>query len=147
MTTPAVNNQPPNLVYELGRMTEALSQNTITLTKLTEAVEENSRSTAQLASRQTMMEAKIEACQEDHKRMLSFSMTGQSNETEVRRRFEFLERQYQKDQEAQGLAIHAKKALLGAVAVAVLWWGWALIREAAISEVATQLNRVQEFKQ
>ena len=58
--TPTPPSHDPQGAYQLGRMAEALSQNTITLTKLVEAVDENSRSTARLANRQDRMEQAIE---------------------------------------------------------------------------------------
>lgn len=142
MQTPAQDD--PRGAYELGRLAEALSQNTRMIVKLTEAVEENSRSTAQLSNRQNRMEVAIESIQADLRKTINLSTTGQENEIEVRKRLEFLNRMYQKDLDAQGVMTHGKKAIYGAILVALLWWGWALIKDAAVAEVATQISNQSE---
>ena len=78
----------PQGAYQLGRMAEALHQNTVTLAKLVESVDENSRSTARLANRQDRMEQTIEQIQADQRKMINIGMTGQSTEADVRKRLE-----------------------------------------------------------
>lgn len=142
----ATPQQNPSGAYELGRMAEALSQNNRTLAKLTEAVEENSRSTSQLAHRQSKLEDSIKTLQADQQKMIPLAMTGYTSDAEVRRRFEYLDRIYQKDQDTHGIVTHGKKALAGAVVVAVMWWGWSMIKDAAVSEVAAQVGRIAEMR-
>jgi hypothetical protein len=72
--------------YQLGRMAEALHQNTLTLAKLVESVDENSRNTTRLSNRQDRMEQAIEQIQVDQRKMINIGMTGQSTEQEVRKR-------------------------------------------------------------
>lgn len=132
--------------YQLGRMAEALSQNTITLAKLTEAVEENSRSTARLASRQDRMEMTIEQIQADQRKMINMSMTGQKDEVEVRKRLEWLDRKYQEEISNNGVKDHGKKVLYGAILVALFWFMFALVKDAAVAEVATQLRNQTEIR-
>ena len=126
-------------------MAEALSQNTVTLTKLVEAVDENSRSTARLANRQDRMEQAIEQIQADQRKMININMTGQSTEADVRKRLEWLDRKYQEEVSANGVKDHGKKVLYGAILVALFWFMFALVRDAAVAEVATQLRNQPEI--
>lgn len=132
--------------YQLGRMAEALHHNTVTLTKLVEAVDENSRSTARLASRQDRMELTIEQIQADQRKMININMTGQATEADVRKRLEWLDRKYQEEVSANGVKDHGKKAVYAAILVAVLWWGWAIVKGAAVAEVATQIRNQTEIR-
>ena len=127
-------------------MAEALSQNTVTLTKLVEAVDENSRSTARLANRQDRMEQAIEQIQADQRKMININMTGQSTEADVRKRLEWLDRKYQEEVSANGVKDHGKKVLYGAVLVALFWFMFALVKDAAVAEVATQLRNQPEIR-
>ncbi len=78
--------------------------------------------------------------------MINIGMTGQSNEQEVRKRLEWLDRKYQEEISNQGVKDHGKKAVYAAILVAVLWWGWSAVKEAAIAEVATQLRNQTEIR-
>ena len=127
-------------------MAEALSQNTVTLTKLVEAVDENSRSTARLANRQDRMEQTIEQIQADQRKMININMTGQSTEADVRKRLEWLDRKYQEEVSANGVKDHGKKVLYGAILVALFWFMFALVKDAAVAEVATQLRNQPEIR-
>lgn len=135
----------PQGAYQLGRMAEALSQNTVTLTKLVEAVDENSRSTARLANRQDRMEQTIEQIQADQRKMINIGMTGQSTEADVRKRLEWLDRKYQEEVRANGVRDHGKKVLYGAILVALFWFMFALVKDAAVAEVATQIRNQTEI--
>lgn len=144
--TPTPPSHDPQGAYQLGRMAEALSQNTITLTKLVEAVDENSRSTARLANRQDRMEQTIEQIQADQRKMINISMTGQSTEADVRKRLEWLDRKYQEEVSANGVRDHGKKVLYGAILVALFWFMFALVKDAAVAEVATQISNQTEIR-
>lgn len=145
MTQPPSGHDPQG-AYQLGRMAEALSQNTITLTKLVEAVDENSRSTSRLASRQDRMELTIEQIQADQRKMININMTGQSTEADVRKRLEWLDRKYQEEVSANGVRDHGKKVLYGAILVALFWFMFALVKDAAVAEVATKLQNQTEIR-
>jgi type II secretory pathway component PulJ len=136
----------PQGAYQLGRMAEALSQNTVTLTKLVEAVDENSRSTARLANRQDRMEQTIEQIQADQRKMIHINMTGQSTEADVRKKFEWLERKYQEEVSNNSVKDHGKKVLYGAILVALFWFMFALVKDAAVAEVATKLQNQTEIR-
>ena len=141
---PTPPSHDPQGAYQLGRMAESLSQNTVTLTKLVEAVDENSRSTARLANRQDRMEQTIEQIQADQRKMININMTGQSTEADVRKRLEWLDRKYQEEVSANGVKDHGKKVLYGAVLVALFWFMFALVKDAAVAEVATQISNQTE---
>jgi len=132
--------------YQLGRMAEALHQNTLTLAKLVESVDENSRNTTRLSNRQDRMEQAIEQIQVDQRKMINIGMTGQSTEQEVRKRLEWLDRKYQEEISNQGVKDHGKKAVYAAILVAVLWWGWAAVKEAAVADIATQMKKQTEIR-
>ena len=68
MTNP--NSHDPGGAYQLGRMAEAIAQNTQTLTKLVEAGYESSRSIARLASRQDQEEISNAGMKEHGKKVL-----------------------------------------------------------------------------
>lgn len=136
----------PQGAYQLGRMAEALSQNTVTLTNLVEAVDENSRSTARLANRQDRMEQTIEQIQADQRKMINIGMTGQSTEADVRKRLEWLDRKYQDEVSANSVKDHGKKVLYGAILVALFWFMFALVKDAAVAEVATKLQNQTEIR-
>ena len=142
--TPTPPSHDQQGAYQLGRMAEALSQNTVTLTKLVEAVDENSRSTARLANRQDRMEQTIEQIQADQRKMININMTGQSTEADVRKRLEWLDRKYQEEVSTSGVRDHGKKVLYGAILVALFWFMFALVKDAAVAEVATQLQNQTE---
>ena len=125
-------------------MAEALHQNTVTLAKLVESVDENSRSTARLANRQDRMEQAIEQIQADQRKMININMTGQATEADVRKRLEWLDRKYQEEVNANGVKDHGKKVLYGAVLVALFWFMFALVKDAAVAEVATQIRNQTE---
>lgn len=144
MTNPSGHD--PQGAYQLGRMAEALSQNTVTLTKLVEAVDENSRNTVRLASRQDRMEQTVEQIQADQRKMININMTGQSTEADVRKRLEWLDRKYQEEVSANGVKDHGKKMLYGVVLVALFWFMFALVKDAAVAEVATQLRNQTEIR-
>lgn len=132
--------------YQLGMMAEAVRQNTQTLLKLAEAVEENSRISTRLSSRQDRMEITIEQIQADQRKMINMSMTGQKDEQEVRKRLEWLDRKYQEEISNQGVKDHGKKAVYAAILVAVLWWGWAAVKDAAVADIATQMKKQTEIR-
>lgn len=136
----------PQGAYQLGRMAEALSQNTVTLTKLVEAVDENSRSTARLANRQDRMEQTIEQIQADQRKMININMTGQSTEADVRKRLEWLDRKYQEEVSANSVKDHGKKVLYGTILIALFWFMFALVKDAAVAEVATKLQNQTEIR-
>lgn len=142
--TPTPPGRDPHGAYQLGRMAEALSQNTVTLTKLVDAVDENSRSTSRLANRQDRMEQTIEQIQADQRKMININMTGQSTEADVRKRLEWLDRKYQEEVSANGVRDHGKKVLYGAILVALFWFMFALVKDAAVAEVATQISNQTE---
>ena len=142
--TQTPHGHDPQGAYQLGRMAEALSQNTVTLTKLVEAVDENSRSTATLANRQDRMEQTIEQIQADQRKMININMTGQSTEADVRKRLEWLDRKYQEEVSANGVKDHGKRVLYGAILVALFWFMFALVKDAAVAEVATQISNQTE---
>lgn len=142
MTNPSSHD--PGGAYQLGRMAEAIAQNTQTLTKLVEAVDDSSRSIARLASRQDRMEITIEQIQADNRKMINISMTGQATEADVRKRLEWLDRKYQEEVSANGVRDHGKKVLYGAILVALFWFMFALVKDAAVAEVATQLSNQTE---
>ena len=136
----------PQGAYQLGRMAEALHQNTVTLAKLVESVDENSRSTARLANRQDRMEQTIEQIQADQRKMINIGMTGQSTEADVRKRLEWLDRKYQEEVSANSVKDHGKKVLYGAILVALFWFMFALVKDAAVAEVATKLQNQTEIR-
>ena len=136
----------PQGAYQLGRMAEALHQNTVTLAKLVESVDENSRSTARLANRQDRMEQTIEQIQADQRKMININMTGQSTEADVRKRLEWLDRKYQEEVSANSVKDHGKKVLYGAILVALFWFMFALVKDAAVAEVATKLQNQTEIR-
>lgn len=136
----------PQGAYQLGRMAEALSQNTVTLTKLVEAVDENSRSTARLANRQDRMEQTIEQIQADQRKMINIGMTGQSTEADVRKRLEWLDRKYQEEVSNNGVRDHGKKVLYGSVLIAIAWWIGALVWDSAVAKAATQIRNQTEIR-
>ena len=136
----------PQGAYQLGRMAEALSQNTVTLTKLVEAVDENSRSTARLANRQDRMEQTIEQIQADQRKMININMTGQSTEADVRKRLEWLDRKYQEEVSNNGVRDHGKKVLYGSVLIAIAWWIGALVWDSAVAKAATQIRNQTEIR-
>lgn len=142
MTNPSSHD--PGGAYQLGRMAEAIAQNTQTLTKLVEAVDDSSRSIARLASRQDRMEITIEQIQADNRKMINISMTGQATEADVRKRLEWLDRKYQEEVSANGVRYHGKKVLYGAILVALFWFMFALVKDAAVAEVATQISNQTE---
>lgn len=142
MTNPSSHD--PGGAYQLGRMAEAIAQNTQTLTKLVEAVDDSSRSIARLASRQDRMEITIEQIQADNRKMINISMTGQATEADVRKRLEWLDRKYQEEVSANGVRDHGKKVLYGAILVALFWFMFALVKDAAVAEVATQISNQTE---
>lgn len=144
--TPTPPSHDPQGAYQLGRMAEALHQNTVTLGKLVEAVDENSRNTVRLTSRQDRMELTIEQMQADQRKMININMTGQSTEADLRKKFEWLDRKYQEEVSANGVKDHGKKVLYGAVLVALLWFMFALVKDAAVAEVATQLRSKTEIR-
>ena len=142
--TPTPPSHDPQGAYQLGRMAEALHQNTATLAKLVESVDENSRSTARLANRQDRMEQTIEQIQADQRKMINIGMTGQATEADVRKRLEWLDRKYQEEVSANGVRDHGKKVLYGAILVALFWFMFALVKDAAVAEVATQISNQTE---
>lgn len=144
MTVPA--SAEPKAAFEFGRVVEALSQNTATLAKLAAAVEENSRYTVQLDNRQSRLESVIEDIQAEQKKVIHLSLTGHTDEIEVRRRLEYLDRLYRRDLDNRSAMAHGKKAMLAAAMVAVMWWGWAVLRDAAVSEVSRHMIEIRERK-
>ncbi|MGL4756282.1 MAG: hypothetical protein ACRCXB_28345 [Aeromonadaceae bacterium] len=132
------SSHDPGGAYQLGRMAEAIAQNTQTLTKLVEAVDESSRSIARLASRQDRMEITIEQIQADNRKMINISMTGQKDEADVRKRMEWLDKKYQEEISNAGMKEHGKKVLYGAIVVALFWWMFATIKSALVTEFAAQ---------
>jgi hypothetical protein len=146
MMTPTPPGHDPQGAYQLGRMAEALHQNTVTLTKLIESVDENSRSTSRLSSRQDRMEQVLEQLQVDQRKMVNMSMTGQKDEEEVRKRLMWVNQKYQEEISANGVKDHGKKVLYGAVLVALFWFMFALVKDAAVAEVATQLRNQTEIR-
>ena len=142
--TPPPPSHDPQGAYQLGRMAEALHQNTVTLAKLVESVDENSRSTARLANRQDSMEQTIEQIQADQRKMINIGMTGQATEADVRKRLEWLDRKYQEEVSANGVRDHGKKVLYGAILIALFWFMFALVKDAAVAEVATQISNQTE---
>ena len=143
MSQPPPGHDPQG-AYQLGRMAEAIHQNTVTLAKLVESVDENSRSTARLANRQDRMEQTIEQIQADQRKMININMTGQSTEADVRKRLEWLDRKYQEEVSANSVKDHGKKVLYGAILVALFWFMFALVKDAAVAEVATQISNKTE---
>jgi hypothetical protein len=41
---------------------------------------------------------------------------------------------------------HGKKAVYAAILVAVLWWGWAAVKDAAVADIATQMKKQTEIR-
>ena len=65
---------------------------------------------------------------------------------EVRKRLEWLDRKYQEEISNQGVKDHGKKVLYGAILVALFWFMFALVKDAAVAEVATQLRNQTEIR-
>lgn len=124
--------------YELGRMVEALAQNTRTIHQLSESVSEMARVSAKTSERMSRMEDSIERIESDLRKTINLSMTGHTNESEVRDRLAYLDRLYKADQDKQGLKKHAKNVLAGAIAVAIFWWGFAVFKDALVREVRVE---------
>jgi hypothetical protein len=130
--------QPGAGAYELGRMAEALANNTRTLAKLADLVESHAQTTSQHSARLSRIESSIEMMQSDIRKTVNMSMTGHTNESDVRERLAFLDRMYQQDQERQGLKRHGRNVLYGAIVVALFWWGFAAFKTALVNEFAAE---------
>ena len=78
--------------------------------------------------------------------MINISMTGQATEADVRKRLEWLDRKYQEEVSANSVKDHGKKVLYGAILVALFWFMFALVKDAAVAEVATQLRNQTEIR-
>lgn len=92
------------------------------------------------------MEQVQEQMQADLRKMVNIGMTGQSNEQEVRKRLEWLDRKYQEEISNQGVKDHGKKAVYAAISVAVLWWGWAAIQDLAVAQIETKMKNQTEIR-
>jgi Fe2+ transport system protein B len=132
--------------YQLGRMAEALHQNTVTLAKLVESVDENSRNTVRLSNRQDRMEQVLEQLQADQRKMVNIGMTGQSNEQEARKLLAWVNQKYQEEQTSSSSWITRKNAVYISIMVAMFWFMFALVKDAAVAEVATQLRNQTEIR-
>lgn len=132
--------------YQLGRMAEALHQNTVTLAKLVESVDENSRNTVRLSNRQDRMEQVLEQLQADQRKMVNIGMTGQSNEQEARKLLAWVNQKYQEEQTASSSWITRKNAVYISIMIGVFWFMFSLVRDAAVAEVATQLRNQTEIR-
>ena len=131
--------------YQLGRMAEALHQNTVTLAKLVESVDENSRNTVRLSNRQDRMEQVLEQLQADQRKMVNIGMTGQSNEQEARKLLSWVNQKYQEEQTASSSWITRKNAVYISIMIGVFWFMFSLVKDAAVAEVATQLRNQTEI--
>lgn len=136
--------------YQLGMMAEAVRQNTQTLLTLVEEVKEGSRMSTRLSNRQDRMELTIEQIQADQRKMMSISVTGQRDEMEIKKRWDWVETKYQAEAKTDSVREHGRKIIYGMIISSLVLWGVAAIKEYAVSqavaEVATQLRNQTEIR-
>lgn len=133
-----------NDAFVIGKMANAIETNTETLRQLVSTVDKQVEMSHRILSRIDKLDEEVADLKVRQRASINISMTGRTNEGEVRELFQFITALRQSQIERSSIINHAIRAAIVAVSLAAMTWIGASFKNSFINGVRAEISALQQ---
>lgn len=133
-----------NDAFVIGKMANAIETNTETLRQLVSTVDKQVEMSHRILSRIDKLDEEVADLKVRQRAAINISMTGRTNEGEVRELFQFITALRQSQIERSSIINHAIRAAIVAVSLATMTWIGASFKSSIINGLSAEISALQQ---